>query len=78
MSERLYPPRRAAELLGITTKTLKAWERAGKIKCVRTVGGHRRIPESEIRRLQGTITPPPQGVMYKVIERDGRKVFIPL
>lgn len=35
-------PRQAAELLGVTVKTLHRWEESGKIKSTRTVGGHRR------------------------------------
>lgn len=78
MSENLYAPCKAAKMLGVTTKTLKLWEKAGKIRCVRTPGGHRRIPESEIRRLQGLRDPQSTGVMYKVVEKDGKKVLIPL
>jgi excisionase family DNA binding protein len=79
MSEKLYAPYKAAEMLGVTTKTLKMWEKAGKIRCVRTPGGHRRIPESEVHRLQGVrANPQSTEIMYKVVEKDGRKVLIPL
>ncbi len=43
----------AAGLLGIHPQTLRAWDVQGKIRVVRTTGGKRRVPESEIRRLQG-------------------------
>ncbi|WP_048055602.1 IS607 family transposase [Methanotorris igneus] len=43
----------ACELLGVHIKTLQRWDREGKIKCVRTVGGKRRVPESEIKRILG-------------------------
>ena len=43
----------AAGLLGIHPQTLRAWDVQGKIRVVRTPGGKRRVPESEIRRLQG-------------------------
>ena len=43
----------AARLLGIHPQTLRAWDVQGKIRVVRTPGGKRRVPESEIRRLQG-------------------------
>jgi excisionase family DNA binding protein len=33
----------AAELLGVSTKTIRRWEADGKIKAVRTLGGHRRF-----------------------------------
>lgn len=44
----------AAKELGVTTRTLRAWDKSGKIKCVRTESGHRRVPQSEIERLKGT------------------------
>jgi excisionase family DNA binding protein len=43
----------ACELLGVHIKTLQKWDREGKIKCVRTIGGKRRVPESEIKRILG-------------------------
>jgi len=51
--ERLYSPRYAAGLLGVSTETLRRWDISGKIYCVRTAGGHRRIPESEINFILG-------------------------
>jgi putative resolvase len=43
---------KAAELLGVCTKTLRRWDKAKKLHCNRTVGNHRRISMLEIRRLQ--------------------------
>ena len=40
-------------LLGLHPRTIQKWDKQGKIRVVRTPGGRRRIPESEIRRLQG-------------------------
>jgi excisionase family DNA binding protein len=42
---------KAAELLGVTTKTIRNWDDKGKIRTVRTPGNHRRIPVSEVTRL---------------------------
>ena len=53
MSEKLYTIKEAKKLLGVTTWTIQKWDREGKIKCVRTIGGRRRIPESEIKRILG-------------------------
>ncbi|MBS7617784.1 IS607 family transposase [Candidatus Bathyarchaeota archaeon] len=53
MVERLYTIKEAKKLLGVTTWTIQQWDRQGKIKCIRTVGGRRRVPESEIKRLLG-------------------------
>jgi len=49
--ERHYTLSEAAKMLGVTTQTLRAWDRDGKIIAIRTLGNQRRIPESEIRRL---------------------------
>lgn len=40
--------REAAELLGVSTKTLRRWEQEGKIQATRTVGGHRRFNMTEL------------------------------
>ncbi|MHC1590477.1 MAG: MerR family DNA-binding transcriptional regulator [Candidatus Helarchaeales archaeon] len=42
----------AAAELGACTKTLRRWDRAGKIKCIRTAGGHRRFNVLEIARVR--------------------------
>ena len=51
--DRLLRPCEAARLLGVCVKTIQNWDRAGKIRCVRTPGGRRRIPMSEVLRLMG-------------------------
>jgi len=51
--ERLYTLKEAKKLLGVTTKTIQRWDKEGKIRVVRTIGGRRRIPESEIKRILG-------------------------
>ena len=40
--------KQAAELLGVTPKTLREWERTGQIKSERTAGGHRRYEVSSL------------------------------
>jgi len=40
-------------LLGLHPRTIQKWDKQGKIRVLRTPGGRRRMPESEIRRLQG-------------------------
>jgi molybdopterin-binding protein len=49
--QRLLAPREAANVLGISYPTLKQWIYHGKLKSVKTPGGHHRVPESEIDRL---------------------------
>ncbi len=43
----------AKELLGVSTKTIQNWDKAGIINVVRTPGGRRRIPLSEVERIRG-------------------------
>jgi len=51
--EKLYSMKEASEMLGVNLRTLQRWDEEGKIHCVRTVGGKRRVPESEIKRILG-------------------------
>src|SRR5713226_5133589 len=39
----------ASELLGVHPSTLRAWANQGKLKTVRTAGGHRRFSVKEVR-----------------------------
>jgi excisionase family DNA binding protein len=41
----------AALLLGVHPATIRRWDKGGKIKCIRTVGNHRRISNEEIERV---------------------------
>lgn len=45
---KLYTPREAAQVLGISYPTLKQWIYKKKLRTVQTAGGHHRIPETEI------------------------------
>jgi len=51
--ERLYTMKEASKLLGVHIRTIQKWDKEGKIRCVRTIGGKRRVPESEIKRILG-------------------------
>lgn len=55
---KLYTPRDAAQVLGISYPSIKQWIYRKKIISVQTVGGHHRIPESEIDRLLPRIASP--------------------
>jgi molybdopterin-binding protein len=50
-TEELLKLRDAALQLGISFPTIKQWIYKKKIRSIRTVGGHHRIPESEVDRL---------------------------
>lgn len=49
--DKLLTPKEASKLLGVTIDCLRKWERAGKIKCVKTLGGHRRFKLEEIKKI---------------------------
>lgn len=49
--DRLLTPGEVAALFRVDSKTVSRWAAAGKIRCVRTPGGHRRFRESEVRAL---------------------------
>lgn len=48
---KLYTPREAAQVLGVSYPTLKQWIYKRKIKTVKTAGGHHRVPEKEVDRF---------------------------
>ena len=43
----------AAHMLGVDITTLRSWDKTGKLKPQRTMGGHRRYLLSDIKKLQG-------------------------
>jgi molybdopterin-binding protein len=47
----LLSPRDAAKVLGISYPTLKQWIYKGKLRTVKTAGGHHRIPEAELDKF---------------------------
>jgi excisionase family DNA binding protein len=47
----LLTPSEVASLFRVDPKTVTRWAKAGKLNAVRTLGGHRRYRESEVRAL---------------------------
>jgi excisionase family DNA binding protein len=50
-SEALLTPSEVASLFRVDPKTVTRWAKAGKLSSIRTLGGHRRYRESEVRGL---------------------------
>ncbi|HLU29869.1 BldC family transcriptional regulator [Glycomyces tenuis] len=50
-TEALLTPSEVAAMFRVDPKTVTRWAKAGKISAIRTLGGHRRYRESEIRAL---------------------------
>jgi excisionase family DNA binding protein len=65
--EELLTPSEVAALFRVDPKTVTRWAKAGKLSCVKTLGGHRRYLASEVNALlegalpqQRTVIPPGQ------------------
>lgn len=49
--EQLLTPAEVAALFRVDPKTVTRWAKAGKLTSIRTLGGHRRYRESEVRAV---------------------------
>ena len=49
--EVLLTPAEVASLFRVDPKTVTRWAKSGKITSIRTLGGHRRYKESEVKAL---------------------------
>jgi len=54
-TEPLLTPAEVAAMFRVDPKTVTRWAKAGKLTSIRTLGGHRRYRESEVRSLLGGI-----------------------
>ena len=52
-TEALLTPAEVAALFRVDPKTVTRWAQSGKLTSLRTLGGHRRYRESEVRSLLG-------------------------
>lgn len=43
----------ASKILNVSKLTLRQWDNSGKLKAIKTFGGHRRYNESDIKKLVG-------------------------
>ncbi|MGL5829134.1 MAG: BldC family transcriptional regulator [Angustibacter sp.] len=50
-AQSLLTPAEVAALFRVDPKTVTRWAKAGKLTSIRTLGGHRRYPEDEVRQL---------------------------
>ena len=55
--ENLLTPSEVAALFRVDPKTVTRWAKAGKLTSIKTLGGHRRYKESEVRSLLKSISP---------------------
>jgi excisionase family DNA binding protein len=52
-TEALLTPAEVASMFRVDPKTVTRWAKAGKLTSIRTLGGHRRYKEAEVRALLG-------------------------
>jgi excisionase family DNA binding protein len=50
-TEPLLTPAEVATMFRVDPKTVTRWAKAGKLTSIRTLGGHRRYQETEVRAL---------------------------
>ena len=53
--EKLRTIKEAAEQLGVSKRSLQGWDNSGKLKAVRTEGGHRRYRQSDLDKFKGVL-----------------------
>ncbi|MEI6648866.1 MAG: BldC family transcriptional regulator [Actinomycetes bacterium] len=53
--EVLLTPSEVAKLFRVDPKTVTRWAKAGKLTSIRTLGGHRRYKESEVKALLAAV-----------------------
>ena len=56
LPDKLLTPSEVAAIFRVDPKTVTRWAKAGKLNSIKTLGGHRRYKESEVRELLNIIT----------------------
>ncbi len=57
----LLTPSEVASMFRVDPKTVTRWAKAGKLSAIRTLGGHRRYSEAEVRMLLAGVPNPRDG-----------------
>lgn len=65
--------KKASEVLGIHSNTLRTWESKGKIRSVRTEGGSRRYDISSFIKEKTNIKQPLENICYCRVSSQGQK-----
>lgn len=51
MPKRMLKPGEVAKLFRVDPKTVSRWSEMGKLRCIKTLGGHRRYLAIEVEQL---------------------------
>lgn len=57
--EQLLTPAEVAAMFRVDPKTVTRWANTGRLESIRTLGGHRRFREADVREALGGFGPPP-------------------
>jgi excisionase family DNA binding protein len=57
VTDPLLTPAEVATLFRVDPKTVTSWAQTGKLTSIRTLGGHRRYREHEVRELLAGLPP---------------------
>src|ERR1700690_865703 len=69
----LLNPREAAAAIGVSYPTIKQWILTGKLKTIKTAGGHHRIPQAALKRyLPAPAKPPGTSSRERFRQTSGR------
>jgi len=74
----LLTPREAAAAVGISYPTIKQWILAGKLRTIKTAGGHHRIPQAALERYLPAPrkAPPPTASRERFRNVSGRNQIV--
>lgn len=78
MPEALLTPREVAAIFSVCSKTVTRWADAGRLTTIRTLGGHRRFYESEVRRGESDlrVVPVRSARGRAAVRQDGPTVLL--
>ena len=74
-AEPLLTPQEVATMFRVDPKTVTRWAKAGKLTSIRTLGGHRRYKESEVRALLTGVERDPEPLAAPVHTLWGREAL---
>ena len=69
VNEKLYRSKDMCKMFNVVPNTLRTWEAQGKIKCIRTAGGHRRYILEEDKAIEQ----PKRNILYCRVSSSGQK-----
>jgi molybdopterin-binding protein len=77
LPDALLTPREAAAAIGVSYPAIKQWILAGKLRTIKTPGGHHRIPQAALKRyLPAPAKPPGTASRERFRQVSGRNQLI--